>query len=281
MSRALLEVGETRLRAAAQDPGRLTRRVEEQRRDALWARHAHLAQFAPRVLAALDLKAAAGDQPLLNAIRYVEGNRQRQLLPDAPLGVLSPTYRAWVVDEHGRTVRTRYEIALWLTARDALRARRLYRTGSHRYGDPAAWMMPRAQWAAERVELAAVFDCPLDPGVRLEQLQGDQERLVRALQHGHETGVDVLYDGEKIVGRRPSAQLVPASARELVTSTHAMLPRLGIAALIIDVARDIPFMDELRHAGGQQARSPTRRGQLFAALVACATGIGYTRIAEA
>ncbi len=281
VSRALQEIGETRLRAAAQDPGRLTRRVEDQRRDALAARHAHLAQFAPRVLAALDLKAAAGDHPLLDAIRYVEVNRERQLLPDAPLEVLSPTYRAWVVDEHGRVVRTRYQLALWLVARDALRARRLYRAGSHRYGDPAAWMMPRKQWEAERVELAAVFDRPLDGRVRLEQLQGDQERLVRALQHGHETGVDVLYDGEKIVGRRPGAQLVPASARELVASTHAMLPRLGIAALIIDVARDIPFMDELHHAGGQQARSPTRRGQLFAALVACATGMGYTRMAEA
>jgi len=281
VSRVLAEVGETRLRAAAQDPGSLTRRVEDQRRDALWARHAHLAQFAPRVLAGLDLKAAPGDQPLLDAIRYVEVNRDRQFLPDTPLDVLSATYRAWVVDEHGRVVRTRYELALWLVARDALRARRLYRTGSHRYGDPAAWMMPRAQWEAERVELAAVFDRPLDGRVRLEQLQGDQERLVRALQHGHETGVDVLYDGEKIVGRRPGAQPVPVSARQLVTSTHAMLPKVGIAALIIDVARDVPFMDELRHAGGQQARSPTRRGQLFAALVACATGMGYTRMAEA
>jgi hypothetical protein len=174
VSRALHEIGETRLRAAAHDPGCLTRRVEEQRRDALWARHAHLAQFAPRVLAALDLKAAAGDEPLLDAIRYVEGNCQRQLLPDAPLGVLSPTYRTWVVDEHGRTVRTRYELALWLTARDALRARRLYRAGSHRYGDPAAWMMPPAQWQAERVELAAVFDRPLDGLERLEQLQREQ-----------------------------------------------------------------------------------------------------------
>ncbi len=132
VSRALAEVGETRLRAAAQDPGRLTRRVEDQRRDALAARHAHLAQFAPRVLAALDLKAAPGDQPLLDAIRYVEVNRERQLLPDAPHEVLSPTYRAWVVDEHGRVVRTRYELVLWLVARDALRARRLYRAGSHR-----------------------------------------------------------------------------------------------------------------------------------------------------
>jgi len=77
VSRAILEVGETRLRAAAQDPGRLTRRVEDQRRDALAARHSHLAQFAPGVLAGLDLKAAPGDLPLLDAIRYVEVNRER------------------------------------------------------------------------------------------------------------------------------------------------------------------------------------------------------------
>lgn len=104
---------------------------------------------------------------------------------------------------------------------------------------------------------------------------------MRALQHGHETGVDVLYDGEKIVGRRPGAQPVPASARDLVSTTHAMLPRVGIGALVIDVGRDVAFMDELRHAGGQQSRSPTRQGQLFAALVACATGMGYIRMADA
>jgi len=237
VSRAIREIGEPRLRAAAEDPGRLTRRVEEQRRDALGARHGHLAQFAPRVLAGLDLKASPGDQPLLDAITYVKANRQRQLLPDAPLEILSASYRAWVVDEQGRVVRTRYEIALWLAARDALRARRLYRAGSHRYGDPAAWMMPKAQWAVERVELATVFDRPLDAQARLEQLQDDQERLVRSLQLGHETGVEVLYDGQKIIGRRPGPQPVPESARDLVASTHAMLPKVGLAALVIDVDR--------------------------------------------
>ena len=108
VSRAIREIGEPRLRAAAEDPARLTRRVEEQRRDSLGARHTHLAQFAPRVLAGLDLKASPGDQPLLDAIRYVASNRQRQLLPDAPLEILSAVYRAWVTDEQGRVVRTRY-----------------------------------------------------------------------------------------------------------------------------------------------------------------------------
>jgi TnpA family transposase len=282
LERAVREIGETRLRAAAEDPGRLTRRVEEQHRDALWARHSHLAQFAPHVLKALDLKAAAGDQPLLDAITYTTANRHRPLLPDAPLGVLPATWRAWVgPDQQGCVVRTRYEIALWLVARDALRARRLYRAGSHRYGDPAAWMMPKAQWAAERVELAAIFDQPLDPRVRLEQMQAEQEALVRRLQHGFENGVDVLFDGQRIVGRRPDAQLLPESAIRSRATTHGMLPKVSLPTVVIDVAGDTGFMLELGHTGGQQARSPERNGQVFAALLAAATGIGYARMAAA
>ncbi len=282
LERAVREIGETRLRAAAEDPGRLTRRVEEQHRDALWTRHAHLAQFAPHVLAALDLKAAPGDQALLDALNYMTENRHRQLLADAPLGVLPATWRAWVGhDDDGRVVRTRYEIALWLVARDALRARRLYRAGSHRYGDPAAWMMPRAQWAAERVELAAIFDRPLDARVRLEQMQAEQEALVRCLQAGFESGVDVLFNGQQIVGRRPEVQVVPASAVRSRDTTHGMLPKVSLPMVVIDVAGDTDFMLELGHTGGQQARSPDRNGQVFAALIAAATGRGYARMAAA
>ena len=69
LARALREVGAQRLRAAVEDPGALARPIEEQRRDALGNRHAHLAQFArdPRGLGSTGrsrVSAAAGrDQP--------------------------------------------------------------------------------------------------------------------------------------------------------------------------------------------------------------------------
>jgi Domain of unknown function (DUF4158) len=144
LARALREVGEQRLRAAVEDPGALARPIDEQRRDALGNRHAHLAQFAPALLAALDLRAARGYQPLLDAINHVNANRSLRVLPDARLEVLPAAWRTWTLDEHGRPLRTRYELALWLLARDALRSRGLYRARSHRYGDPLGWMMPRA-----------------------------------------------------------------------------------------------------------------------------------------
>ncbi len=224
--------------------------IDEQGRDAQHARHAQLAQFAPLVLGALDLKAARGYESLFDAIRYSNGHRERAVLVDAPLGVLPAVWRRWVVDDRGGVVRTRFELALWLQARDALRARGLYRAASHRYGDPASWMMPPAQWQRERTELAAVFSRPLCAAERLAQLETEQRRLARQLQDGYARGERVLYDGVRLIGEPPAERLIPES--KLALLAPQMLPEVQYAQLLIDVSRDVPFLAALGHYG--QAR---------------------------
>lgn len=117
------EVGEQRLRDAVADPGALAVPIEQERRDALHRRHQHLAQFAPAVIAALDLTASRGYERLLQAFEHANANRHLRFLPDAPLEVLPAAWRAWTLDDQGRPVRTRYGVALWILVRDALRAR--------------------------------------------------------------------------------------------------------------------------------------------------------------
>jgi hypothetical protein len=97
-------------------------------------------------------------------------------------------------------------------------------------------------------------------------MQAEQEALVRRLQAGFDNGVDVLFDGQRIVGRRPEVQVVPQSAVRSRDTTHGMLPKVSLPIVVIDVAGDTGFMLELGHTGGQQARSPDRNGQVFAAL---------------
>ena len=106
---ALREVGEQPLRACVEDPDALFKPIDEQRREAQHARHSQLAQFAPLVLGALDLRAARGDEPLLEAIRYSNRNRDKPVLAEAPLEVLPAIWRRWVLNEGGEVVRTRYE----------------------------------------------------------------------------------------------------------------------------------------------------------------------------
>jgi TnpA family transposase len=52
------------------------------------------------------------------------------------------------------------------------------------------------------------------------------------------------------------------------------------AQLLIDVNRDVPFLEELGHYG-QGARSPVRQGQLVGALLANIFGVGYAQMALA
>jgi TnpA family transposase len=278
LARALREVGEPALRACVEDPDALSKPIDEQRRDAQHARHSQLAQFAPLVLGALDLKAARGYEPLLDAIGHSNRNRDKPVLAEASLDVLPVVWRRWVLNEDREVVRTRYELALWIQARDALRARGLYRACSHRYGDPASWMMPRAQWLRERSELAAVFDRPLSAQERLEQLELDQRRLARQLQERYEQGERVLYDGIGLTGEPPSEREVKES--RLAKLAPQMLPEVQYAQLLVDVNRDVPFLDELGHYG-QGARSPVRQGQLVGALLANIFGVGYAQMALA
>jgi hypothetical protein len=278
LKRALREVGLERLRECVADPGALARAIDEQRRDAQHDRHSYLAQFAPAVLAALDLKAARGYEPLLEAIRYSNAHRDKPQLPDAPLSVVPAGWRQWTLDVQGQVTRTRFEVALWIRAREALRARGPYRACSHRYGDPAGWMMPRVQWQRERAELAAIFDRPLDGDERLGQLEREQRRLVQALQDGYDRGERVLFDGEHLTGEPPGERQTRES--KIARLVPAMLPTVQFAEILIDVHRDLSFLDELQHYG-QGARGQARQGQLIAALLADIFGVSYAQMALA
>jgi hypothetical protein len=75
--------------------------IDAQRRDAKHRRHAHLARFAPAVLAGLDLRAARGYEPLLEAIHYSAVHRDEPRLPGATLSVLPAGWRDWTLDEDG------------------------------------------------------------------------------------------------------------------------------------------------------------------------------------
>jgi hypothetical protein len=59
-----------------------------------------------------------------------------------------------------------------------------------------------------------------------------------------------------------------------------MLPEVQYAQLLVDVNRDVPFLEELGHYG-QGARSPVRQGQLVGALLANIFGVGYAQMALA
>jgi len=123
------------------------------------------------ILDTVALRAHPADQPLLDAVAVVRDQRRRRVLIGASIEVLPRECRAWVLDDRGRVLRTRYEVGLWCAIRDALRDGRLFRPASRKYLDPAGFLLPDREWARSREELAITFDRPLDPAKQLAALE--------------------------------------------------------------------------------------------------------------
>jgi hypothetical protein len=181
LSRIEREVGLERLQAAAAlDEGALPP-LDQQELDVLRGAYTHLRPAVHAVLSAVELRAATDtDHGLLDALTRVRDQHARYV--DESVELLPKSWRAWVLDEHGRVQRTRYELGLWYAARDALRAGRVFRPIGRRSADPAAFLLPAERWQRERRELAVTFDRPLAADERLSQLEAEQRAALRQLQ---------------------------------------------------------------------------------------------------
>lgn len=111
------EVGLGRLReAAAVSPGQVPP-LEQEQLDVLHQGHNSLTRALSAILDAMTLRCHPADQPLLDAVALVRDQRRRRVLIGAPIEVLPHECRAWVLDDVGRVLRTRYEVGLWCAIR--------------------------------------------------------------------------------------------------------------------------------------------------------------------
>lgn len=231
------------------------------------------------VLSAVDLQAAtAADQALLAATRRVAGQRGRFV--GERVDVLPKAWHAWVLDDHGRVQRTRFELGLWYAARDALRAGRVFRPVGRRYADPAAFLLPAERWARERDELAITFDRPLAADERLRQLETEQRAALAQLQTAVDAGDGVRLAGDRLEVLPPAALPEDPAVARLQAHVERLRPRVQITDVLADVSAWTDFTGQLTHAAGATPRVRRLGEHLHAALLAWGMNLGPTRMAE-
>lgn len=275
------EVGLGRLReAAAVSPGQVPP-LEQEQLDVLHQGHNSLTRALSAILDTLALRAHPAEQPLLHAVTLVRDQRRRRVLTGAPVDVLPRECRAWVLDEQGRVLRTRYEVGLWCAIRDALRDGRLFRSASRKYLDPAGFLLPDREWARAREELAVTFDRPLDPAERLAELEAEQSRLMQEVQNAVDQDAGVRLDEHgRLISSPHRADAEDPAIAELAVAVAGQIPDVELADLLIEVDQWTAFSDDLRHAAGATPRGERLAERLYAALVASGTLLGPAAMAR-
>jgi hypothetical protein len=284
-------LGMDRLRAAAAaKTARLPR--DHGHLASLDASLSYLRQFAPQVLAAVRFDGGTEARSLLDAVAvlsglYATGGRK---VPDgAPTDFVPTRWRGYLEAAAAAGDVTAYrhywELCVLLGLRDGLRCGDVFVPGSRRYADPASFLLTPAQWELQRSEFCQLVGKPPAAEVALaaaeDELNAALTELNGLLAAAGGVGAVRLSENGELVIPRLTAEFVPADADELRDALAAMLPRISVAALLVDLDARTGFLDSLIHAGGKVTRSGELKRNLIYVLIAEATNMGLTAMAEA
>lgn len=251
---------------------------------------AYLRRFVPHVLDAVALDGAANSKDLLTAVSVLRGlytSGARNVPEGTPASFVPPRWAGYLEAAASAGDATAYrhywELCVIYGIRDGLRRGDVFVPGSRRYADPAGYLIPKPEWAAHRAGFVELVATTTDPQ---QALAGAREELhavvadLEAVLAGTEGPVHLDPDGELVIGKLPADPLAD-QAQEQLDRLVAMLPRIPLTSLMIELDGRTHFTDPLVHAAGKQARSPNLKRNLIAALLAAATNMGPTAMAQA
>lgn len=252
------------------------------KRAELIKRFATVRSFWPALVDTMPLGAAEGGRAVLAAVRALPELFGRKKVATAEIdeALLEGSWRRLVLQgadiEAGLVNWQAYTLAVAEGLHRALRRRDVFVIGTGRWGDPRARLLDDEEWAAEQPTVLAALQLPAEPADHLASVArelDDAYRRVAARLPANEPVT--IEDGHVHVGKL-AAQDEPASPVELRGLVDAMMPRVDLPELILEVHAWIGCLDAYTHLSEANARMDDLALSVAACLVAEACNLGYT-----
>ena len=243
--------------------------------------YATLRRYAPEFLDVLKLRAAPPAQGLLDAIEVLRTmNADNALLvpANAPRTFVKPRWAKLVFGDTGID-RRYYELCALSELKNALRSGDVWIQGSRQFKDFDEYLVPAEKFAA----MKQVNKLPVTVAIDVDQyLQGrlllleQQLTLVNLMAATDELpDAVVTVSGLKIT---PLDAAVPDAAQALIDQTAALLARVKITELLMEVDEWTGFTRHFEHL--KTGESTQDKALLLTAILADGINLGLTKMAE-
>lgn len=279
-SEILAKIPRDRLAESIATVYELARPYDDNFQDEMVEQYGRVRRFLPKLLCDIEFKAAPAGKATLEAHRYLASllNSRKQLLEEAPLDIVSNTWKRLVFDKEGRVTKRGYTLCFLDKLQDSLRRRDIYVENSDRWGDPRAKLLQGHEWLANRVQVCRSLGHPMNPK---EAIDG----LVRQLDATYKQ-VAANFDDNKAVkldlsGKRPTLTIThfdklddPPSLTMLSQQVEALLPTVDLTELLLEIHAHTGFADDFTHVSESNARAEDLTISICAVLLAEACNIG-------
>ncbi len=290
--------GEGRLAWARAKVAEVARPPEEDHQEELLARWRTARTFLPDLLQAVEFRGAESARPTLEAIEYLKGvdwSARSRHLRGAPLAVVG---RGWqrlslagtegpapadgTPEDDGRVDRKAYSLAALESLHEAMRAREVFVEPSERWSDPRAKLLSGAPWEAVRPSALRALGLPSEPDTYLGEVAQQLDEAYRRVAEGlpENAAVEVGAEGVSLDVARLDRLEEPASLEGLRKDLGAMMPRVDLPDLLLEVHARTGFAKEFDHVAEGGHRVPDLHKSVCAVLLAEACNVGLEPLVD-
>jgi TnpA family transposase len=240
-----------------------------------------LRRYAPQLLNILKLQAAPAAKGLLAAIetlRDLNDKNIRKLPLDAPKEFIKPRWSKLVFSEEGIDRRF-YELCAMSELKNGLRSGDIWVQGSRQFRNFDEYLVPPENYIAlkqaQTLPLNVATDCDQYLNQRIELLKQQLSTVNKLAATSGLPDAIVTESGLRIT---PLDAVVPGTAQNLIKQTSALLPRIKITDLLVEVDSWTGFTQQFTHLKtGNQAKDKTL---LLTAVLADGINLGLSKMSE-
>ena len=297
------QTGEQDLRKAIDTVSSVARPPEEEHRRQLARKWNTARAFLPDLLAAVEFRGTETAPSVLEALQFLRRSKWkgRYLPEDAPLGAIGKGWEGMLRDgtasgdtdgngnPSARIERKTYSLGVVEALQDNLKRRDIYVAPSERWADPRAKLLSGDEWEAARSQVLRTLELPPDPREYIEdlgwRLDGSYRRTAENAPHNAALQVVLTARGSEALDIANLDRLEePDSLVELRKKLTAMLPRVDLPELLLEIHQSTGFADEFTHVGessaGGGARVEDLQKSVCAVLVAEACNVGLEALVK-
>lgn len=257
----------------------LARPPEDRFHVELVEQYGRVRRFLPHVLESIQFLGTLAAKPLLRALDFLTGleSQHKPSMQGAPLELVSRPWRRHVLTDDG-VDRAAYTFCILLCLQDSLQRRDIFVSPSDRWGDPRAKLLQGAEWKALKPQVCKTLGLDPDPHEQLRSLSENLDEAYRvtaanlpsnaAVRIENKDGADVLVlSGLDKLDEPPSL----IALREQV---NALLPRVDLPEVLMEIQVHTGFADEFTHISEGGSRAEDLTLSICAVLLAEACNIG-------
>ena len=252
----------------------------------MMARYRTVRRFLPHVLQRVSFKAAPAGQPVLDALEYLTNlqGRRNPVFDDAPLGIVDAGWKRLVVNKEGQVSQSAYTLCVLERLQDGLRRRDIYVEASERWSDPRTKLLQGRDWETRRTNVCCSLNHPSSSDQVVQDLSAELDSAYRQAVDRFSKNESVRVEQEAGKSSLTITNLdkldEPDSLLELRKRISGLMPRVGLAELLLEIQAKTGFTNEFTHVTEAQSRARDLSTSICAVLLGEACNIGLRAVSH-